>query len=202
MRAIGAGALALAAALAAGSAAHAQSVDVWGGGLAQACSLAAQNGSESTRDENVCTQSIETEQLVPLDRAGTYVNRGVIKLHGKRYAEAIKDFDIAIKYRSNLAEAYVNRGAAKIGLKEFQSALGDLDNAILLGVKETEKAYYNRAVAREWLDDYKDAWLDYQKALSIAPDWDLPRQQLARFTVSHPIEALPVVESPSAGPKP
>ncbi|HSV02436.1 MAG TPA: hypothetical protein VLI41_04460 [Phenylobacterium sp.] len=177
--------------------AGAQAVDVWGGGLASACSTAAQGGSSSFRDEQVCTQSIETEQLVPLDRAGTYVNRGIIKLHGKRYAEALADFNTAIRYKSDLAEAYVNRAAARIGLRQFKESLSDIDNALILNVKEPEKAYYNRAVAHEYLDDEKDAWLDYNKALQLAPDWPLVKQQLARFTVSHPLDALPTVSPPT-----
>ena len=197
-----AGALASAGLLLAASPAGAQAVDVWGGGLALACSQAAQGDSDSIKDEQVCTASIEKELLTPLDRAGTYVNRGVIKLRGKRYDEAIKDFDIAIRYKSNLAEAYMNRAAAHIGLRQFNVSLADIENALLLGVKQPEKAYYNRAVAHEYLDDFKDAWLDYKKALEIAPDWDLPRQQLARFTVSHPIEALPVVDLPTAAQAP
>src|SRR5207248_2511994 len=114
--------------------------------------------------------------------------------------EAAKDFDTAIRYQSSLAEAYVNRAAARIGLHQFAASLSDIDNALSLGVKEPEKAYYNRAVAHEWLDDYKSAWIDYQKAIELAPGWDLPRQQLARFTVNHPIEALPVVPAPAPQP--
>lgn len=190
-------AFATAGLLLAASPAAAQAVDVWGGGLASACSAAAQGDSDSVKDEDVCTASLDKELLTPLDRAGTYVNRGVIKLRGKRYDEAIKDFDTAIRYKSNLAEAYMNRAAAHIALRQFGVSLGDIENALTLGVKQPEKAYYNRAVAYEEMDDYKDAWLDYQKAIELAPDWSLPRQQLARFTVSHPIEALPTVEAPA-----
>jgi len=190
------------AALALAGPAAAQAVDVWGGGLASACSAAAQGGSSSIRDERVCTQSLETEQLIPLDRAGTYVNRGIIKLHAKRYAEALADFNAAIRYKADLAEAYVNRAAARIGLRQFKDSVSDIDNALILNVKEPEKAYYNRAVAYEYLDDEKDAWLDYNKALQLAPDWPLVKQQLARFTVSHPLDALPTVASPTPEAKP
>ena len=196
-------AIAARAALGAADPAAAQSVDVWGdGGLAKQCSDAARDGLAGARYEKICTDSIDTELLVPLDRAGTYVNRGIIKMRDKRYDEAIKDFDTAIKYKSSLAEAYANRAAALVGERNFRASLPDFDNALLLGVNEPEKVYYNRAVAYEWLDDYKNAYLDYTKAVSIAPDWALPRQQLARFSVNHPIEALPVVPSPSAPPGP
>jgi len=160
-------------------------VSVIGGGLATACAQAAMNGESSRTAEQTCTDSLTTELLAPLDRAGTYVNRGIIKLRNRQYDAAIQDFDTAIRYQSNLAEAYVNRAAARIGAHRFADALSDIDNALQLGVKEPEKAYYNRAVAHEWLDDPKAAYLDYRKALELAPDWQLVKDQLARFTVSH-----------------
>jgi tetratricopeptide (TPR) repeat protein len=160
-------------------------VSVIGGGLATACAQAAMNGESSRAAEQTCTDSLTTELLAPLDRAGTYVNRGIIKLRNRRYDAAMEDFDTAIRYQSNLAEAYVNRAAARIGAHRFAESLSDIDNALQLGVKEPEKAYYNRAVAHEWLDDYKAAYLDYRKALELAPDWQLVKDQLARFTVSH-----------------
>ena len=158
---------------------------VTGGGLAEACSKAALSGESLPRFEQMCTTAIDTESLVPLDRAGTYVNRGIIKLRGQRYIEAIADFDTAIRYKPDLAEAYVNRGAACIGARRFADGVANLDKALALGVKEPEKAYYNRALAYEWLDNAKAAYLDYTKAAELAPDWDLVKQQLQRFKISH-----------------
>jgi tetratricopeptide (TPR) repeat protein len=179
------GAIGLAAAMALAGGAARAAVTVEGSGLASECAKAAKDGETAITFERICTQSLETELLPPRDRSGTYVNRGIIKLRNQQYDSAIEDFDTAIKYQSNLAEAYVNRGAARIGAHRFKEAVADLDNAILLGVQEPEKAYYNRAVAYEWLDNYKAAYFDYKKALELAPDWDLVNQQLARFTVSH-----------------
>ena len=62
--------------------------------------------------------------------------------------------------------------------------MADLNKAIALGVDEPEKAYYNRALAYEGLEDAKAAYLDYVQALTIKPDWVLPQQQLLRFTVT------------------
>lgn len=203
MRILRGGSLAVAGAvavLAAGSA-RAQ-VDVWSGGLASDCAQAARSGDISAQAETTCTESIDKELLTPLDRAGTYVNRGILKLRGKRYDEAIADFDIAIRYRSDLAEAYVNRAAARIGVLRYSDALADVDNALMLQVKEPEKAWYNRAVAHEHLDQVPDAIADYRKAIELAPDWDLPRQQLARYSMSHPIDALPVAPSLADRPRP
>ena len=40
----------------------------------------------------------------------------------------------------------------------------------------------NRALVHESLDDARSAWLDYRRALELAPEWEAPRRQLTRFT--------------------
>jgi tetratricopeptide (TPR) repeat protein len=84
-----------------------------------------------------------------------------------------------------LAEAYVNRGAARIGQHRYKESVADIDKALELGVKEPEKAYYDRGLAYEWLDNPRAAYADYKKALEIAPAWDLAREQMFRFSVTH-----------------
>jgi tetratricopeptide (TPR) repeat protein len=77
----------------------------------------------------------------------------------------------------------VNRGAASVGSRRFADGLTDLNKALDLGVEEPEKAYYNRALAYEGLDNVKAAYLDYQKAIELKPEWEQPKKELARFTV-------------------
>src|SRR5690348_9021058 len=102
-------------ACAAGASGTGGAVTVQGAGLAEQCSQAARDGSTAAADEQICTRSIAEELLPARDRAGTYVNRGVIRLRNKAYDLAIADFDTAIQYQSELAEAYADRGAAMIG---------------------------------------------------------------------------------------
>lgn len=175
-----AGALALA--LCAGST-HA-AVTVIGGGMAQACSQAAVGGESDVKFQQLCTDALDGEFMSPRDRAGTLVNRGVLKLRRGTYPEATRDFDQAVKIQPTMAEAYVNRGAASIGQRRYADSLPDINKGLELGVQEPAKAYYNRALAYEGLDDAKSAYFDYQKALEMQPEWAAPREQLARFSVS------------------
>ncbi|MBI1200482.1 MAG: hypothetical protein GC203_21690 [Phenylobacterium sp.] len=174
--------LAAAAAMALAAPAAA-SVTVLGGGLAHECAEAALNGESEFRFETICTKALETELLTPRDRAGTFVNRGVLKLRRREFAAAIFDFDRAVDTKPDLGEAYVNRGAAAVGARHYADGLADLNKALELGVEEPEKAYYNRALAYEGLDNLKAAYFDYQKASELAPDWESPKKELARFTV-------------------
>lgn len=176
-------ALAAFAALAGAASASQAAVTVLGGGMAHDCSKAALSGESSPKSEDMCTMALDSELLSLRDRAGTYVNRGVLKLRRKEFASAQFDFNRAVQTKPDLGEAYVNRGAAAVGALRFAEGLTDLNKALELGIEEPEKAYFNRALAYEGLDNLKAAYLDYQKALELAPEWDQPKKELARFTV-------------------
>jgi tetratricopeptide (TPR) repeat protein len=175
--------LAGAAALALAASAQAGAVTVLGGGLARDCSVATLKGGFSSGVEDICTQALDSEVMSARDRAATHVNRGVLKLRRAEYAEARFDFDRAVSLKPDLAEAYMNRGAAAIGARRYAESMADLNRALKLGVEEPEKAYYNRAMAFEALNDIKAAYFDYQKAAELSPMWDAPKRQLTRFTV-------------------
>jgi tetratricopeptide (TPR) repeat protein len=170
--------------VASAGAAHA-AVTVIGGGMAQACSQAAVSGESDVKFEKICTEALESEFMVARDRAGTYVNRGVLKLRRGDYQQASQDFSSAARVMPEMAEAYVNRGAASIGQHHYAESLTDINKALALGVEEPAKAYYNRALAYEGLDDAKSAYFDYRKAIEIQPGWNAPKEQLTRFSVSH-----------------
>lgn len=173
-----------AAVLATGAGSAHAAVTVIGGGFAEACSNAAMVGESDLRFQDVCTMAIENEMLNARDRAGTFINRGVMKLRKADYEKANKDFDIAVRLKPDIGEGYVNRGASYIGQRRYAESLTEINKGIELGIEEPAKAFYNRALAYEGLEDAKSAYFDYQKALEISPDWLAPRQQLSRFTVS------------------
>ena len=63
-------------------------------------------------------------------------------------------------------------------------ALVDFNRALELGVRFPERTYYNRAIAREALNDARGAYFDLRKAVELNPTWAKPREQLGRFTVT------------------
>jgi lipoprotein NlpI len=159
-------------------------MSVLGGGLAEACSKAALADRADAVSLATCDNALESEDLDSHDRAGTYINRGVMRLRRDEFELARADFDAAIALAPTIGEAFVNRGAAFVGEKRYEAGLADINSALRLGVKEPEKAYFNRALAYEGLDDEKSAYMDYQQALALKPGWALPEHELLRFTVS------------------
>jgi tetratricopeptide (TPR) repeat protein len=151
---------------------------------AQSCYQAAKFGDVHGTGIDDCTEAMFGMTPGDRDLPRTLVNRGVVYLHHFRFAMARADFDAALRINPQLGEAYANRGAAKIGLGHFADGIADIDKGLPLGPDEPEKAYYNRALAEEFLDDEKAAYFDYLKAQELNPHWDAPKQELTRFTVT------------------
>ena len=179
---------ALLAAAAATSAAGASLV--LGGGSAQACYEAARStdhrGPAGNTQLDTCTRALETEALPVRDRAGTFVNRGILRMSRLEYAAALEDYSAAVRLQPKSGVAHVNRGAALIGLGRAEEGVTAIDYGLSLGAEQPENAYFNRGYAREQLGDVKGAYLDFSRAAELRPDWALPRQELARFTVRTP----------------
>ncbi|HEY2707421.1 MAG TPA: tetratricopeptide repeat protein [Caulobacteraceae bacterium] len=159
-------------------------VTVLGDTSAQQCSEAAFHERSDEASMRFCTTAIGEGALDRRDLAGTYINRGVLWMVRREYKSARGDFERAIQVDAELGEAWINRGAVDIIDHQFQDGITDITKGLGLGTMEPAKAYYNRAVAYEGVDDEKSAYLDYQQALTLQPGWDLPRNELLRFTVT------------------
>lgn len=193
-------AFAILACLGLAGAAQAQ-VTVFSGSDSQAseCSLAARHGNANPATIATCTVAIEHEALTGRDLAGTHVNRGVLYLRQQDYGLAAHDFDDALAIDPTLGEALVNRGAVKIAQRHWAEGVADIDRGLAFAPEQPEKAYYNRALAKEHLDDTKGAYFDYRKAADLAPDWPAPTVELKRFNVSEkPLAQRPPTSSPRA----
>jgi tetratricopeptide (TPR) repeat protein len=158
-------------------------VTVFGSGYAEQCFHTAKYGGDIQGGIVDCERALATEPLSDRDRAGTYVNRGVLYMTVDDYISAQRDFEQGVKLDPTLGEAYINLGGVKIARRQFADGIVDIDRGLALGPEEPEKAYYNRALADEALDNIKAAYFDYSKAAELKPTWAPPRTELARFTV-------------------
>ena len=188
-------ALLLAAALPVAGQAQVGSTIVLGGGFAEGCSRAALDlvrANERRGDRMgppvdaiaLCNRALSEESLDRRDQAATHVNRGVLEMNARTFAAARADFARAVDLKPDLAEAHVNLGGALIALGDYRAGVVAIDRGLDLQTEEPEKAYFNRAMARERLDDIKGAYFDFLKASELKPDWEAPRTQMQRFTVT------------------
>ena len=173
-------------------------VTVLGSGLARDCYLSVLSNRNVTRDVlNTCTKALQHENLARLDKAGTYVNRGILYMRNGNYNAALEDYDRALRLLPDLGEAYLNRGAAFIYMDEHEDAVTALNRAIELGSRDIYIAYYNRGMAHERLGLLNEAYADYSKALELNPEFERAARQLDRF-ILEPVESEDKTpESPS-----
>jgi len=172
----------LALGLAAPSAQAAMSV--LGSAFAHDCYLAARYGKPLEFGLEACDRAIDGEPLDRRDLAATFVNRGVILMQQRQFKSAQRDFEQALATLPKLGEAEVNLGGAMIAQHRYAEGIDQITRGLALTPEEPEKAFYNRALGYEGVDDMKSAYLDYLKASQIKPDWAAPKTELARFTVS------------------
>lgn len=170
--------------LAAPAAAHAAST-VYGSGPARDCYEAANSGRTDPEGLADCNTALLGHELSARDRTATMVNRGVIRLQRREADLALQDFETALSWAPNLGEAHVNKGAALILKKDYAAAIESLNRGLELGADDPHEAYFNRGVANEMLNRLPAAYADYRQAQALNPDWELPRAELARFTVAH-----------------
>lgn len=177
---LAASAAALALALTAGSALAFEQVV---GGKAGACSRAAKEGRSDSDALDVCTQALVGEPLNGHDRAGTYVNRGAVHLLRRDNAEAHADFQAALRIDPRMGEAMIGEGGYLITQERWAEAETAITQGLAAGSEEPEKGYYFRGIAKWGQNDFKGAYFDFLKASELKPGWDLPREQMAHFTV-------------------
>lgn len=158
-------------------------VTVLGGGMAEDCSKLALAGVASAQSVEVCDLALEQEDLVRSDRAKTYINRAVMHLRRGALARCRTDLASAERLAPEIPEIYINRGALLIYEKRYTESIAEIDRGLAMNPIEPEKAYFNRGLAREGLNDAKGAYLDYRKASQLKPDWPDAVRAMARFTV-------------------
>lgn len=160
------------------------SVSVLGANVAHDCYLAAKLEAPVDVGLDLCTRSLATEALDRHDLAGTLVNRGVIYMRQHDFKAAQHDFNEALSLIPALGEAKVNLGGALIGQHHYAEGVAEITQGLTMAPEEPEKAFYNRALGYEGLDDMKSAYLDYVKASELKPGWAAPKTELTRFTVT------------------
>ncbi len=158
-------------------------MSVFGNSAAHECYEAAVEGRQDRGAMASCDSAIDQEPLTFHDRAATYVNRGVLRLHRREFDGALADFDASLRMMPDLGEAHVDRGAALIMLRDYAGAITAITHGLELGTEDPQEAYLNRGLAHEFSGDIRAAYSDYRRAAEIAPDWPRPQLELARFQV-------------------
>jgi tetratricopeptide (TPR) repeat protein len=127
-------------------------------------------GDLSTPDLPIggCTAVINTGNQILRRLATAYNNRGVAYRVKKNYAEAIDDFNEAIRLVPNAANAFNNRGVAYRNMGDIDRAVADYDQAIRIK-PDYVAAFYNRGLALADKREYGKAISDFTTVLQVDP---------------------------------
>lgn len=106
------------------------------------------------------TRSIEANS----EFSPAYYNRGIAFYEGKKYHEAIQDFNQALKLEARSALAYYYRGVCYQELNELEKAIVSYSCAITLD-PEPEDCLLNRGLCYQSLGNFSRAIKDYTRII-------------------------------------
>ena len=155
-----------------------------GGPLSQNCYDSAL--ANDTREIGIdsCTRALSEEPLSTRDRAGTFVNRGILQMARGKDVLADADFDAALRLDRDLADAWLNKGFLRLRRGDGRAALPLLQSGIDRGARRQAQAIFARGVAYEQMGQFNLAYADLRRAQELEPGWSMPREYLADFQVS------------------
>lgn len=166
--------------------ANAQSITVLsGGGEARACSFAAEMSTthlNTTRgDLDPCNRALEEVNLSRRDRAATFVNRGIVLTALEEYQKALNDYNESLKLMPELPQAWNGKGNLYYLADRYDDAIAAYERALELNLPERHVAYYNLGITFEKMGDKATAERNYNTALELVPEWELPKTRLERL---------------------
>jgi tetratricopeptide (TPR) repeat protein len=170
---------------------HAQSMTVMSAGAdAQNCSQAAivvsRNIPTLRAGIETCTRALEYGQLNRRDRAATLVNRGIVLTSDGKYPDALADYNEALSLLPDLPEPFVGRGNLMFLAGRYDLAIVEYDKALSMQLEKRHLGLYNRGLAYVRQSMPSAAEADFREALALAPEWQLPKDQLAKLATPAP----------------
>jgi tetratricopeptide (TPR) repeat protein len=97
-----------------------------------------------------------------------HVERGQLLLQARKYLEALRSFDAALRHRKDHPRAQRLRAEALFQLGRYREVIEAFDRYLETG-KPLESVYRGRGLARAALGKYPGAIEDYTKALELQP---------------------------------
>ena len=144
--------------------------------------------------QSPATSATRVDEAVPVG-ALAHFEAGVALQEIGHLAEAIAEYDVAIRLNPQYAMAFVNRGAAYLGQGQGERAIQDLDEAIRLD-SQLAMAYNNRGRGYEALGRNERAIVDYDEAIRLDPEFSLAHanRSLSYFYLGKDDEAQQDIE--------
>ncbi len=108
----------------------------------------------------------EAIKINPDDCAVAYVHRGLAYARKSDFAQAVSDYDMAIRIKMNYVKAYIFRGYAYGRMGDFERAFSDYKKAMEINPNDAD-LFYNRAGTFFSKKEYDRSWEDVYKAEAL-----------------------------------
>jgi len=118
------------------------------------------------RDYDKAIADFSSAARIDPEYAEVYYNRGNVYYDAGAFPEAEADYSRVIALDSTRAETFYNRGNVRARLGSVAEAINDYSRAISLDPDHV-RAYSNRAVSYFLLKEYKSAYGDVQKLITL-----------------------------------
>ena len=150
------------------------------GSAAQSCYHSALDRRHDLEAIAECTAALDQ---VSTDRAGTFVNRGILFMLAGQQDLALRDYNQAIALDPGQAEAWLNEAVTMVNSGKGSTAIDLADRSLRLRTQKPALAYYVRGLGHEEEGQAVAAYEDLRKAAALDPKWNEPAEQLKRYHV-------------------
>ena len=124
-----------------------------------------------------CTDAINSGKLGPIDLSLAHNNRGIARGKLRQHDDALNDFEAALNYDPEYADAFHNRAVEFARVGQLDDAITDLTEAITL--RPRSEFYRSRGVVFENLGEFAKAIEDYSQAARMDPNDSVSRNSMA-----------------------
>lgn len=102
--------------------------------------------------------------------------------HNRPIRRSLDDsHDASIKLMPDSRYAYIDRGTAPITMKRYDDAFSDINKGISRKMSYPYLGYYNRAVAEELMERFKDSYYGFKHVLELEPNYS-PATELLKLS--------------------
>ena len=152
------------------------------GSAGQSCYHSAQDRRHDAEAIAECTAALD-QSMTGSDRAGTFVNRGILYMLAGQQDLALRDYNAAIGVDPTQAEAWLNEAVTMVNSGKGSTAVDLADRSLRLRTQKPALAYYVRGLGHEQEGQAAAAYDDLRKAAALDPKWNEPAEQLKRYHV-------------------
>jgi tetratricopeptide (TPR) repeat protein len=150
------------------------------GSAGQSCYHSALDRRHDLQAIAECTAALDQAST---DRAGTFVNRGILYMLAGQPDLALRDYNQAVSLDPTQAEAWLNEAVTMVNSGKGSTAIDLADRSLRLRTQKPALAYYVRGLGHEEEGQAVAAYDDLRKAAALDPKWSEPAEQLKRYHV-------------------